>query len=312
MVFYSVNLDCGDIFPPSELRFARSADAVRLVTIYRRNDLEASSTYVLRIFSDISVMSSRTNRPADRTSTRTDPGTDRGAAGRARVRSDMRAQRSDTLGARTDMLRAVADPNPRRRRRRTINISASKGASGDCISASVEKLGKGWRISDKTTTTADDVYLVIQRESLHKRINTMSEHSLVSKFPGMHSLCEKVNFTRSMNFLASLSGEGATHTLPFWPRTWIIPDEMHDLEIQMAARIEVWASLPKKQKEKQPPPCWIVKPEAGKLKQMVDRLCQKRHCVVDNVRTKSLVAKCLSRMLLHESTPSLRCVRKLV
>jgi hypothetical protein len=43
--------------------------------------------------------------------------------------------------------------------------------------------GLSLRVSQACQT--DDVYFVVQRESLHKRIETMSAQSMVSRFPGM-------------------------------------------------------------------------------------------------------------------------------
>ena len=68
---------------------------------------------------------------------------------------------------------------------RTINTSACKGASLECIANSVAKV-TGWQTNDKGNCQTDDVYFVIQRESLHKRIATMGKQSIVSKFPGMY------------------------------------------------------------------------------------------------------------------------------
>ena len=76
--------------------------------------------------------------------------------------------------------------------KRRINITACKGSSLECIQQTCKKV-KGWAMSDKPGQQTDDVYFVIQRESLHKRIEAMSSHSMVSKFPGMYSLCEKVS-----------------------------------------------------------------------------------------------------------------------
>ena len=76
--------------------------------------------------------------------------------------------------------------------KRRINVSACKGSSFECIAQTCKRI-KGWSMSEKPGVQTDDVYFVIQRESLHKRIEAMSAQSMVSKFPGMYSLCEKVS-----------------------------------------------------------------------------------------------------------------------
>lgn len=63
----------------------------------------------------------------------------------------------------------------------------SKGSSLECIAATLKRV-RNWRASDRSKYQNDDVYYVIQRESLHSRIETMSEVSMVSKFPGMSGL----------------------------------------------------------------------------------------------------------------------------
>jgi hypothetical protein len=74
----------------------------------------------------------------------------------------------------------------------------------------------------------------------------------------MYSLCEKVHFTRAMNFATSMMPGGA-EGLGFWPTTWIIPDEMDDVQHYMnKATLDHLADG-----EKSSPPIWIVKPEAG-------------------------------------------------
>jgi len=149
-----------------------------------------------------------------------------------------------------------ANKAPEQLQLKSVNVSACKGASLECIENSVGKV-KGWRCNDKANCHTDDVYFVIQREHLHKRIATMSKTSIVSKFPGMYSLCEKVVFTRAMNFAVSLM-PGGYEELGFWPRTWILPDEMEDVERAMYDDNEK-ANCTKGSKQ----PIWIVKPEDG-------------------------------------------------
>lgn len=141
--------------------------------------------------------------------------------------------------------------------KRRINITACKGSSLECIQQTCKKV-KGWAMSDKPGQQTDDVYFVIQRESLHKRIEAMSSHSMVSKFPGMYSLCEKVHFTRAMNFATSMM-PGGLEGLGFWPITWILPDEMDEVRIVMAKICMNYVDSGNRGN----PPIWIVKPEAG-------------------------------------------------
>ena len=56
---------------------------------------------------------------------------------------------------------------------RTVNTSACKGASLECMRESIKKV-RGWKTNDKSSTNNDDVYFVIQRESLHKRTPSCS------------------------------------------------------------------------------------------------------------------------------------------
>lgn len=100
-----------------------------------------------------------------------------------------------------------------------------------CVSQS-KICNKTWKRNNKSESNNDDAYFVIQRESLFKRIETMSAHSLVSKFPGMHSLCEKGHYTRCMNFAVSLM-PGGYENVTFWPDTWVIPDEMDAVQRSM-------------------------------------------------------------------------------
>ena len=44
-----------------------------------------------------------------------------------------------------------------------------------------------FKMTEKSKQNDDDVYFVVQRESLHKRILLMSATSTISRFPGMHS-----------------------------------------------------------------------------------------------------------------------------
>ena len=141
-----------------------------------------------------------------------------------------------------------------KQRRRRVNISAIKGPSVECIRSSVRRV-KGWRVSE-SASQQDDVYVVLQREHLYRRISTMSAESIVSKFPGMYEMCEKVFFTRAMNFSFSLMG---VQSRSFWPQTWILPEAFEQVRVAMAGQI--------KQHDAGggvgPPPAWIVKPDAG-------------------------------------------------
>eukprot|EP00035_Acanthoeca_spectabilis_P039475 m.62553 g.62553 ORF g.62553 m.62553 type:complete len:767 (+) comp9616_c0_seq1:366-2666(+) len=141
--------------------------------------------------------------------------------------------------------------------KRTINTSAcTPSASEQCIDTAISKIcNKTWKRNNKSESNNDDAYFVIQRESLFKRIETMSAHSLVSKFPGMHSLCEKGHYTRCMNFAVSLM-PGGYENVTFWPDTWVIPDEMDAVQRSME-------QVTKKHSGKGSPPIWIVKPEGG-------------------------------------------------
>jgi len=172
-------------------------------------------------------------------------------------RNGRRGKKKERDGARDANSFTGANKAPEQVQLKSVNTSACKGASLECIENSVTKV-KGWRTNDKANCHTDDVYFVIQREHLHKRIATMSKQSIVSKFPGMYSLCEKVVFTRAMNFAVSLM-PGGYEELGFWPRTWILPDEMEDVERAMYADNEKFEQQAKGTKQ----PIWIVKPEDG-------------------------------------------------
>ena len=63
--------------------------------------------------------------------------------------------------------------------------------------------------------------------------------------PRRYSLCEKVVFTRAMNFAVSLM-PGGYEELGFWPRTWILPDEMHEagraMYVLLSNALSLWSN----------------------------------------------------------------------
>ena len=73
-----------------------------------------------------------------------------------------------------------------------------------------------------------------------------------------YSLCEKVVFTRAMNFAVSLM-PGGFEQLGFWPRTWILPDEMEEVGRAMDDDSKRFEQAGKGATQ----PIWIVKPEDG-------------------------------------------------
>ena len=76
-----------------------------------------------------------------------------------------------------------------------------------------------------------------------------------------HRLCEKVHFTRAMNFAMSMM-PGGLDGMGFWPRTWIIPLELEELKEAVETSINQWWSDGGDRRKTQPP-MWIVKPESG-------------------------------------------------
>ena len=99
--------------------------------------------------------------------------------------------------------------------KRVLNVSGAKGPALECMKKVIGKV-KGWKLGEKQDAQHDDVYFIIQREWLHKRIERMGETSFVSKFPGMHSLCEKVIFTKAMNYAVSMMPDGCAAVRADW------------------------------------------------------------------------------------------------
>ena len=119
---------------------------------------------------------------------------------------------------------------------RYLNYSDVKGPMRICCEKTIGQM-PGWEINDDKDNKQDDVYICMTMGQVQRRIDMMGGHGYVSRFPGMHTLCEKVHFTRAMNFAMSLMPaveDKASKEMDFWPQTWVLPDDMETGEIQSA------------------------------------------------------------------------------
>ena len=89
-------------------------------------------------------------------------------------------------------------------------------------------------------------------------------HARSHGLPVSHArLCEKVNFTRAMNYAMSMMPDGL-NGMGFWPRTWIIPLELEELQEAIHTSINQWWSDGGDGGDRRKSqPMWIVKPEGG-------------------------------------------------
>merc|ERR1719399_832914 len=125
---------------------------------------------------------------------------------------------------------------PRRWRVNTANIPAG---SREVYSQVLPRLG--WTATEEDHAEAD-LYCVVTHAGLETALPRCGKWwQRVNRFPGMFSVCEKVNFARLTNALAQLAPEDFAGI----PRTLVYPDDLDRLRSAFDGRT------------------FIVKPELG-------------------------------------------------
>jgi len=126
----------------------------------------------------------------------------------------------------------------------------------DCLTEVISKR-QGFELVDDGKRKFDDVYFVITRESLAKRIKNMGKKACVSRIPGMYASCTNTRFAACMHMSLRLLPHAVKGIAPFWPETFIIPDDLKIAEKTMNAEVAAWKAGEDK---RTPCPAWIVKP----------------------------------------------------
>ena len=79
----------------------------------------------------------------------------------------------------------------------------------------------------------------------------------VSRIPGMYASCTNTRFAACMQMSLRLLPHAIKGLAPFWPQTFIIPDDLKLAEKVMNAEVAAWKSGADR---RAPCPAWIVKP----------------------------------------------------
>jgi hypothetical protein len=108
-------------------------------------------------------------------------------------------------------------------RKVVVNTNACRGPIMECL-ADVMSKRTDFELKDDPKSKFDDIFFVITRESLNKRIRSMGKKACVSRIPGMYASTSNPGFARCMELTRELLPYGVK---PFWPETFVVPDEMH-------------------------------------------------------------------------------------
>ena len=133
-----------------------------------------------------------------------------------------------------------------------VNISSCKGPMMEIVTEVLSKKPSCELVDDYDRKNCD-LYIVMTREELKKRIKSMGKRSVVSKFPAMYNMCSNNTFAQCMSFATRLLPGAHGVKAPFWPETFRIPEQLKEIRGAMdeATRSRRGGSRA---------PAWIVKP----------------------------------------------------
>ncbi|XP_026860098.2 tubulin polyglutamylase TTLL11 [Electrophorus electricus] len=131
------------------------------------------------------------------------------------------------------------------KKRRSITVDTSKAKTSlEALKLSIKQLK--WKEFPMGRRTACDIYW--HGVSFHDSENIVSGQ--VNKFPGMIEMLRKINLSRAVRTMQELFPEEYN----FYPRSWILPEELQ----HFCAQIRLL-----KEKEPTLKPTFIVKPDSG-------------------------------------------------
>jgi len=103
----------------------------------------------------------------------------------------------------------------KQQRKVLINTSSCRGPTMECLTEVISKR-QGFELVDDGKRKFDDIYFVITRESLVKRIKNMGKKACVSRIPGMYASCTNTKFAECMAMSLRLLPHSIRGVVPFW------------------------------------------------------------------------------------------------
>lgn len=112
--------------------------------------------------------------------------------------------------------------------------------STDLLQRCVEALGGGWVEEPLKKAKCDLYWIAAAREDYDKVAPELKGRQLVNRFPAMTEACNKAMFARLLKRAGLTEGEA----FPFWPETWVIPNDNDELQAAMIKSKQTFIAKP--------------------------------------------------------------------
>ena len=115
-------------------------------------------------------------------------------------------------------------------KKKVDNSKKVKFAASECKYSVITNVAKqiGWKLVNDDKKDASTNVFWIDIASIHERFRTIQPWQMINHFPGMPNIARKNRMGHHLNKMLKLFPK----EYAFYPRTWVLPGEMHDFRSQ--------------------------------------------------------------------------------